>query len=243
MEITDNRTLTDFHSHILPGIDDGAKDAEMSEKMLLAEKEQGVGRIVLTPHFYLQDNSVEQFLEKRARSAEKLAPLTEKHGIEVKYGAEVLYTGSLADKELDKLCIGDTRYIMIELPYRQLTDRFISEFRSFAGSLFPDLIPILAHAERYLNFTSARSIYEIMESDILVQLNSGDFRAFSGSSRFMYDLLRKDLAHLLGTDCHNITSRPPNLAAAQKAISKKMSADCFDRLMRNAEKVFAGELL
>ncbi len=235
--------LIDFHSHILPGIDDGSPNAEMSDKMLLMEKEHGIGKIVLTPHFYLHEQSVSRFLEKRAGAIEKFAPLAEKQGIEVKYGAEVLYTKSLADQELEKLCIGDTHYMMIELPYQRLSDRFINEFRSFAGSIFPDIILILAHAERYLSFTSEESVYEIMNTDMLVQLNSGDFRAFSKSAKFMYGLLRDGLAHLLGTDCHNITSRPPNMPTAQKAIGKKISPHCFSKLMHNAEKAFAGETI
>ena len=235
--------LIDFHSHILPGIDDGSKNADMSRKMLELEKKSGIGKIVLTPHFYLHEQSVEKFLEHRAGAIEKFAPIAEELDIEVKYGAEVLYTKSLADADLTKLCIGDTKYMLIELPYQRLNGGFINEFRSFAGSIFPDILLILAHAERYLSFTSAESIYEIMNADMLVQLNSGDFKPFSKSAKFMYDLLYNDLAHLLGTDCHNTTSRPPDMDIARNAISKKVSPHCFSKLMSNAEKVFNGEYI
>lgn len=235
--------LIDFHSHILPGIDDGSKNADMSRKMLELEKKSGIGKIVLTPHFYLHEQSVDRFLENRAGAIEKFAPLAEELGIEVKYGAEVLYTKSLADVDLKKLCIGDTKYMLIELPYQRLNGGFINEFRSFAGSIFPDILLILAHAERYLSFTSADSIYEIMNADMLVQLNSGDFKPFSKSAKFMYDLLYNDLAHLLGTDCHNTTSRAPDMDVARNAISKKISPHCFSKLMSNAEKVFNGEYI
>ena len=235
--------LIDFHSHILPGIDDGSKDIEMSRKMLEMEKKSGVGKIVLTPHFYLHEQSVSDFIAARDGAAAQLAPVADELGIEVRYGAEVLYTRSLADEELTKLCIGDTGYMLIELPYERLTDRFIKEFHSFVGTLTPDIIPVLAHAERYLSFTSEESIYRIMDCDMPVQLNCGDFRPFYKHSRFMYDLLRNGLAHLLGTDCHNITSRPPNMETAQKAICRKISPGCFEHLMRNAGRVWAGEEL
>jgi len=241
--IGDMGRLIDFHSHILPGIDDGSKNADMSRKMLELEKKSGIGKIVLTPHFYLHEQSVEKFLEHRAGAIEKFAPIAEELDIEVKYGAEVLYTKSLADADLTKLCIGDTKYMLIELPYQRLNGGFINEFRSFAGSIFPDILLILAHAERYLSFTSAESIYEIMNADMLVQLNSGDFKPFSKSAKFMYDLLYNDLAHLLGTDCHNTTSRPPDMDTARNAISKKVSPHCFSKLMSNAEKVFNGEYI
>lgn len=233
--------LVDTHSHILPGIDDGSPDIATSEKMLEMEKKLGIGKIILTPHFYLsEEKTVEHFLDKRAGAIEKLAPVAEKLGIELKYGAEVLYTRSLADIDLTRLCITGTDYMLIELPYQRLTSNFINEFRSFVGSLSPVIRPILAHAERYLNYTDEDSIYEIMDSDMLIQLNSGDFRMFAGHTRFMYDLLRRDLAHLLGTDCHNTTSRAPDMDIAERAISKKISPGCFSKLNRNAEMVFDG---
>lgn len=211
--------------------------------MLEMEKKSGVGRIVLTPHFYLHVQTPGEFTAARAYAIGQFAPAADELGLEVRYGAEVLYTSSLADEDLTKLCIGGTRYMMLELPYERLTDRFINEFRSFVGSIYPDIIPILAHAERYLDFTSEDSIYRIMDCDMLVQLNCGDFRAFYRHSGFMYELLRSGLAHLLGTDCHNTSPRPPNMETARKAICRKISPDCFDKLMDNAERVFSGEII
>ena len=235
--------FVDTHTHILPGIDDGSPNIMISKKMLEAEKKLGIDKIMLTPHFYLSEKSLDKFLEDRQGAIEQLAPVAEHLGIEVKYGAEVLYTKSLADIDLSKLCIGDTNYLLIELPYQRLSGNFINEFRSFTGSISRDIRLILAHAERYLNFTDEDSLYQIMDSDMIVQLNSGDFKAFSKHTRFMYDLLKHDLAHLLGTDCHNVTSRPPNMDIARKAIEKKISPHCFSHLMHNAEKVFAGKTI
>ena len=230
----------DFHSHILPGIDDGAENTEMSLKMLGLERKSGVTRIAATPHFYLSNQSLEDFLEKRSRAFESIEQSAQDMGIEIICGAEVYYTPSLADIELEKLCIGNTGYIMIELPYQNLSRSFIRSFKSFIGSFPSDITPILAHAERYLSFTSEESLYDILDSDMLVQLNSGSFKAFSKSLKFMLTLIRHGSAHLLGTDCHNITSRPPNMDMARKAIEKKLSADYFDRLMDNAHRVFEG---
>lgn len=235
--------LVDTHCHILPGIDDGSPNIATSTKMLEMEKKLGIGKIILTPHFYLSEQSLDRFLEKREGAIEQFAPVASRLGLEVKYGAEVLYTKSLADIDLTRLCITDTDYMLVELPYQRLTSNFINEFRSFINGLSPDIHPILAHAERYLNYTDEDSIYEVMDSDMLVQLNSGDFKMFSKHTKFMYDLLRRDLAHLLGTDCHNTTSRPPNIDIAEKAISKKISPKCFSRLNRNAQRVFEGKPL
>ncbi|MGN0577048.1 MAG: tyrosine-protein phosphatase [Ruminiclostridium sp.] len=232
----------DFHSHILPGIDDGAENEEMSLKMLGLERKSGVTGIAATPHFYMSKQmTLEGFLEKRSASFESIRQSAEDLGIEIICGAEVYYTPSLADIDLKKLCIGDTDYMMIELPYQNLSRSFIRSFKSFIGSISSDITPILAHAERYLSFTSEESLYDILDSDMLVQLNCGSFKAFSKSLKFMLTLIRHGSAHLLGTDCHNITTRPPNMDMARKTIEKKLSADYFDILMDNARRVFAGE--
>lgn len=233
----------DMHSHILPGIDDGARDAAVSFEMMKLEKKSGIGGIVLTPHFYLHERTVARFTERRAEAYEKIRAYAGELDIKLKLGAEVLYTKSLADEDMTALCIEGTRYMLLELPYKQLTVNFINEFRSFVGGIFPDIIPILAHAERYLNFTDEESLYEIMDTDMPVQINAGSFKPFSKHSRFIYDLIGSGRAQLLGTDCHNTSSRPPDMDIARKAISRKFSARHFEKLMENAEKVFYGDML
>ena len=64
--------VIDFHSHILPNIDDGSKDINMSVEMLKRSKQQGIDVIVATPHFYADSNTIEHFLNKRARALEQL---------------------------------------------------------------------------------------------------------------------------------------------------------------------------
>ena len=71
----------DFHTHILPGIDDGSRNVEMSLRMLAAQREQQVDEIVATPHFYAQKDSVEEFLLRRQRSYEKLKTAMEENGL------------------------------------------------------------------------------------------------------------------------------------------------------------------
>lgn len=235
--------MTDFHSHILPGIDDGAQNLEMSEKMLELEARSGITTVVLTPHFYLSQQRAEKFVKKRGEAYQKLLPVAEEMGIDVVLGAEVYYSPSLLDEDLSTLCIEGTRYMMIELPYTKLSDNFIREFHSFIGHISSEITPILAHAERYLSFTDENSLYEIMNTDMIVQLNSGSFKPFSPGLKFMLNLLKHDMAHLLGTDCHNITSRPPNMEMAKKMIGKKISPRCFEHLMDNAQAVLSDEII
>lgn len=233
----------DFHSHILPGIDDGSENVEMSLKMLEAEKATGVSAIAATPHFYLSNQSLDEFCSQRDEAYEKLSEHLTEDSPKIICGAEVLYTPSLSDIDLKKLCIGNTRYMMIELPYQRLSRSFIRSFKSFYNEISYEITLILAHAERYLSFTDAESIYEIMDSDIIVQLNCGSFKSFSPSLKFIADLIKHGEAHLLGTDCHNLTTRKPNMDSARKFIEKKFSKDVFAYFMHNAETIFSGKNL
>ena len=66
--------MIDFHTHILPGMDDGSKDVRESVSMLRLEGKRGIDTVCLTPHFYAEQNSPEQFLERRKRAWQKLKP-------------------------------------------------------------------------------------------------------------------------------------------------------------------------
>lgn len=233
----------DFHTHILPGIDDGAADLSMSSKMLDAQVGCGVNKIVATPHFYLSEQKLDDFLSHREEAYNEILPYSEKLKTKIVLGAEVLYTPSLAELDLKKLCIGDTRYIVLELPYKALSRSFIRSFHNFINGLYPDIIPVLAHAERYLNFTDEDSIYEILNSDILVQINCGSFKMFSPHLKFIYRLIGEGMVHFLGSDCHNLTSRAPNMDIAKKAITRKFGAGCFDEITNNAERVLSGRTI
>ncbi|MDE7294914.1 MAG: histidinol-phosphatase [Oscillospiraceae bacterium] len=233
--------LYDMHCHILPGIDDGSPDVETSLEMLKMQAESGVGEIVCTPHFYLSEQSPGEFLEKRQEAVEALQEAMGKDSPKLYMGAEVLYTPSLGEHDLKPLCIEGTRYLLIELPYTRLTGDFIRGFNSFANDISREIKLILAHAERYLSFTDEQSLYEIMDRDMLIQLNCGSFRSFSKTGRFIKELIKNKRAHFLGTDCHNMTGRPPNMAAARKYIEKKFSPEVFGYFMRNAGEILKGK--
>ncbi len=87
--------LIDFHTHILPGIDDGSRNVEMSLRMLAAQREQQVDEIVATPHFYAQKDSVEEFLLRRQCSYEKIENENgrDKSGSKLHLAASLLLSG------------------------------------------------------------------------------------------------------------------------------------------------------
>ena len=124
--------MIDFHTHILPGIDDGAKDVSVSAAMLEMEKEQGVNEIVLTPHYYGKFYSPRDFVRRRAAAYEKLLAVAAGEFF-FTLGAEIHFSDTLSvNAECRKLAIGDTRYALVELPFGEKVVRLVA----YAASVF-----------------------------------------------------------------------------------------------------------
>lgn len=141
------KKLVDFHCHILPEMDDGAKSPIESVQMLEILYRQNVTGCILTPHFYLEENSVEQFLKRREKSYAKLnSYIGNRQDLpEMVEGAEVYFCHRLYQvSQIEKLKIGASNYILIELPYYTKIKRaIIDEIKLFQD--YTGLSVILAH--------------------------------------------------------------------------------------------------
>ena len=135
----------------------------MSLEMLKMEKEQGVDIVVATPHFYADRQSVDEFIQKREKAFNIIKDkLSDNSFPEVFLGAEVYYTPLLSHLDLSKLTINNTKYILLELPYQKLDTRKTNEIVNFISSV--DVFPVIAHIERYLDFTSEESLDEFIST-------------------------------------------------------------------------------
>lgn len=233
--------MVDFHTHILPGMDDGSQSAEMSLAMLRELKKQGIETVAATPHFDMRRESIEHFLDRRAKAIYKLGGA---RGIPaVVFGAEVLYCGSNLHRiaELDQLCIGNTRYLLVE--------NFVQEWDAgFEKSLMQlmlerDLIPMIAHIERYYTIPANRAaMLRLREEGAVLQMNASQFlRRFS--RRRALRLLRDRTVQVLGSDCHNMENRRPNLGEALSVIQKYGGEDMLCGLRESAETVLRNQTL
>jgi protein-tyrosine phosphatase len=223
--------VTDFHSHILPGLDDGSSSIEMSIEMLKAEAAQGVTHVVATPHFYPQSDSPERFLEKRARAEERLRQEMAKHeGMpQLTVGAEVYYFGAISESDiLPGLTIGENRCILIEMPNMVWSDGM---YRELAGIYEKQgLVPIIAHVDRYISPFHMNGIPEKLEElPVYVQANAASFLRWN-TRHMMLRLLRHGQIHLLGSDCHDMGDRSPNLSDAVKQIRKSLGEEAIEHI-------------
>ena len=215
--------IIDFHSHILPGIDDGSPSVETSVALLRKEAEQGITHVVATPHFYPQKDTPERFLRRRAAAEAALREEMEKHpGLpRLSVGAEVYFFSGISNSEaISKLTIDGKRCVLIEMPLAPWSDMLYRELDGLYRK--QGLTPIIAHVDRYISRFRTYGIPErLMELPVLVQAN-GEFFLKGSTASMALRMLKKGQIHLLGSDCHNLTSRAPDLGQALDRIQKRL---------------------
>lgn len=200
--------MIDFHTHILPGIDDGSKDVRQSMKMLRMEQKMGIDTVFLTPHFYASQNSPEVFLSRREEAWQRLQGELQEGLPQLLLGAEVQFFESIGYAEnLRSLCIQGTNLLLLEMPFNRWDDRVVRTVLDLNG--MDGMQIVLAHIDRYLKFVK-EEVWELFQRNgILMQLNAS---AFSGwlHRRKAVSLMQNGTVQFIGSDCHNLDSRKPN---------------------------------
>ena len=233
--------FTDFHSHILPEIDDGSASVEESIKLLEIEAQQGIERVVATPHFYANHDSPERFLERRAKAKSLLEEALENRDDlpKIEIGAEVHFFRGISDSEfLPELTISNKRFILIEMPMSEWTDSMYSEIEAIYTQR--GITPIMAHMDRYISPFRTRKIPEkLSKMPVLVQANASFFLQGGLTTGLALKLLKEDKIQLLGSDCHNLTKRPPKLGLAAEIIERKLGKEFLRRVEKYGENIFS----
>lgn len=233
--------MIDMHTHILPHIDDGAKDSTMSAFMLKKEVKEGVKTVVLTSHYYGRKHGPARFLERRASAFERIKDKIPE-GLEVRLGAEVHFTGvNVAEHdELCKLAIDGTKYILIEFPFTEKwTYELLDRLAEFIGET--GYTPIIAHVERYREVQKRLAyITELIEMGCLIQVNTSAFLD-KKDKKLAYALLKNGMVHCIGTDTHDLESRAPNYAEAYEAVKKAGFEGEWSTIQENMQKILADE--
>jgi len=209
--------MTDIHCHVLPHMDDGSRSAEESLAMLEALAAQGVGCAAATPHFYADENSPEEFLDRRAVSVAKLDKVWRPGLPALKLGAEVCYFEGISRcKGIESLEIGDSGLLLLEMPYCRWSRRMLREIWELQTSRAAVL---LAHIERYLRWQEPKTWDALLEWGVLNQCNASFFLRWQTKGKAIR-MLRQGRIHLLGSDSHNMDARPPRLGAAWAALGR-----------------------
>lgn len=236
------RMVADFHSHVLPGVDDGSKSVAESVRMLEEEAKQNVKYVVATPHFYAHQDMLEQFLDRRALALQRLAGAME--GREdlprIFPGAEVSYFRGISEiPQLGQLAIRGTNCVLVEMPLTQWTDTMYRELEDIYRR--QGLTPIVAHVDRYLTrFRDFGIPQKLEELPVLVQANASFFISKSSRGKALR-MLKRGQIHLLGSDCHNLLSRRPNLEEAVDIIADQLGSDGLRQIYSHEKLVFTSK--
>lgn len=225
--------MIDIHTHILPRIDDGAKDIaeaiNMTENLYL----QGVTTAVCTPHFNPARTSIEIFLSNRKRAYESL----KKTRIKLIEASETyLHEYLFHYDDLSPLCISNTNYLLLELPFDK---KWPASVYANIEKLryYYDVIPIIAHVERYDQILkSTKTLKYLKAMGCLIQINTTTI-IDKKYRHFITAYLKYDYLDVLGSDCHNMTSRPPLILEAKDEIIIRSGMDQWNRLIENSQKV------
>lgn len=228
--------MIDFHSHILPGVDDGPETLEESLSILHESFLQGVDCMVSTSHFYAMDEYPAEFLKRRDAAAKQLKDAL-LYSAEVYpkiiLGAEVMFFPGISEaEEIRKLQIGSSGCILIEPPMAPWTDDMLDEIRQLGRNF--DLIPVIAHVDRYMDVLQDDSLIDrVLQRDLKVQVN-GSYFLKSQTQKTALKNLKAGKIHLIGSDCHNMETRPPNLGMVRRLMREKQATTSFQQLRRNA---------
>ncbi len=226
----------DFHTHILPGMDDGSASVEDSVRMLQQELQQGIEVVFLTPHFYAQQEYPETFLRRRTEALERLQLAMPQEQPKLILGAEVAYYPGMSQwKQLPLLTLGNSPYLLVEMPSAPWTEGMYQELESIHRE--QRLIPVLAHVERYLVPWERRKILMQLEQlPVLLQAN-GSFFLNKRTRRLALRLLKSQQIHLLGSDCHSTLWRAPELGQTCKLIAAQLGQQVLDDLAQTEQAV------
>lgn len=233
--------MKDLHTHILPRMDDGARSSAESLALLALEREQGVTGIALTPHFYCERESEERFLARREAAwrqlHERMAEQAETYPTLV-LGAEVAWRPNLERREaLAQLCLGKSRYLLLELPEEPWSGAVIDGLYGLLGRV--GITPVLAHVERCIAGQRREHIEELYRMGVPMQWSAEAYLhpLRRGALRRM---AARNAVNLLASDCHDTERRTPKLARGAEVVRAKAGA--WEAMDAAAKRIFRAAL-
>ncbi len=216
--------MIDFHTHILPHMDDGSSSAEESLAMLKLLYEQGVNKVNLTPHYYAERESPEEFIKRRSSAYRELILERKKFESlkspsdggalidlpEMHLGAEVYYFSSLIHmKDLKLLCLDNGSILLLEMPFRRWSVREVENVEYL--HLSRGIQVVLAHIDRYVDMQPFECWKSLYEKGVRFQLNANAMDGGFLHRHKIKKLVQQNLISWYGSDCHNMRDRMPNM--------------------------------
>ena len=215
---------TDFHIHALPDIDDGSKDSAQSILMLKEAGYQNISKVVLTPHFYPSSQNIKEFLNARTHAKVILYQRINEIGNvqlpQIRLGAECAYVRGIEHyPDIEKLCVENTNYLLLEMPYGEWTDTL---FEDLYRLRINGVNTMIAHPDRFWHQISKYNAMQAMyELECILQVNAYSFIKWHGRKNCL-SLLESGIPCVLGSDMHAPADGTQKISDAMHMIDRKM---------------------
>lgn len=226
----------DIHSHILPGIDDGARDVNESAELINFMKKEGITEVIATPHFYPNEMSLVDFLEDRKNAYETLCSNLDGDIPKIYLGCEILYLRRIgASRELEKLSLNNSKYILLELSDVHIDKYLFEDFCLFSEN---GITPIIAHIERYHKHRNFKKLLEELKAkNYPVQINSSSLfnRKYRSTIKKVF---KSGLFCVIATDTHSPKKRPPVIKSALQALRDDYGERIYHKVLSNNQILY-----
>ena len=222
--------MVDIHTHILPGVDDGARSWEMAVHMCHMAAQDGITHMVATPH------ANDEYFYKRPRLEDLLQELSGRVGPILKFslGCDFHFSyDNLAQLDVDpqQFTITGTQYLLVELSDYSIPPWVTAKLQQLLDS---GIQPIITHPERNVLLQGKpEQVYQWAQMGCPVQVTANSLTGRWGekAGKTAQWLLRKEAVHIVASDCHNVEGRPPILSRASAVLEKDYGADIANALL------------
>lgn len=243
-EITQKKMI-DIHMHLVPGMDDGATDLEMSLAMMILAKDQGISQIIATPHseaFHFSQKDIRILFQRLTDTAANLCP-----DMKLYLGCEVYCEAEIMEQVLELLDSGlyptmnGTNYVLMEFSQWVYPENTIPCVEALANVGYK---PIIAHMERYKYLRDNMDLVDqLRDWGALIQMNAYSlFDEMDDSiKKWARRLIHEQKADFLGTDAHRTYHRPPSAEMGLDWLYENVERDYADAIAwQNAELFLCG---
>ena len=238
--------MTDIHCHVLPGVDDGARNTDESINMLSLMYDEGIRNVILTPHYHRghMETGIERITDRFGKLC-AAAKQTEKiNEMNLYLGCEIYYYPSVIEwlDEGKVATMAGSNYVLLEFGFT-MDKRIILE--GVSSVINSGYIPVIAHIERYESLNKdLKSVDTLLEKGAYFQINSEALHERYKIRSFAKKLLKERMVHFLATDAHDMSHRAPYLSDAARYIVKHYGEDyCRKLVIDNPAKVINNEYI
>lgn len=236
--------MIDLHCHLLPGVDDGSKNMDISLKLANDAVRDGIDYALLTPHHM---NGV-YLNHKRAviQQTQEFQMELDRHKIPLKVfpGQEVRINGDLLTAlDQDDILFADEggRYLMLEFPD--------DDVPSYTSNMIYELmqrgiIPVIVHPERNTKIMKQPNLlYELLSRGCLSQITAGSYVGTFGHKvqKFSKQLIQAGQVYIFASDAHNLPNRKYEMTNAFAKLNREFGNDYVSRFNENAKRIINGD--